>query len=153
MSGDDMPAPTGAHNVRRWSLAARVAVPLVLVAAFLLFPFDWLADVWPAYGQVFDIVFTGPASHMIGHATLFFLAGMLLLLTLPALRLRPRLYIALLALGALSEECIQGLARQRLPTLGDGRDLLLDVLGFCAAYGVFMLTYAILARRRAPGSA
>jgi len=73
---------------------------LLAAAVLVLFPFDWLGNVWPWYAQIFDVVFATPLSHMIGHATIFFIASVLVLISFPALRYRPVLYFALMLLGA-----------------------------------------------------
>jgi hypothetical protein len=99
----------------------------------ILFPFDWLANVWPAYSRLFDIVFATALAHHIGHATIFFLAGLLALFGFPALRPRPWRYLGVMALGALGEEALQSLFKHDLPTPGDARDLFFDLLGFVAA--------------------
>jgi hypothetical protein len=112
----------------------RIAAPALVAGALVLFPFDWLADVWPAYARLFDVVFATALAHHIGHATIFFLAGLLALLALPGLRARPALYLAIMALGALGEEALQSVFKLHLPTLGDGRDLLFDLAGFTVAY-------------------
>lgn len=106
----------------------------LLAALLVLFPFDWLSDVWPAYALVFDRVFATVLAHEIGHATIFLLAGLLILCTLPRLRGHVLLYVLIMALGALSEETFQALSRWRTPNVGDGRDLGLDALGFALAY-------------------
>lgn len=108
---------------------------LALVAAILvLFPFDWLSDVWPAYALVFDRVFATVLAHEVGHATLFLLAGLLVLGSMPRLRRHPLLYTLIMVLGALGEESFQALSRWKTPNFGDGRDLSLDALGFVLAY-------------------
>jgi hypothetical protein len=43
--------------------------PLVIGAVLVLFPFDWLSNIWPAYQQVFERVFFGAREHHIGHST------------------------------------------------------------------------------------
>jgi hypothetical protein len=121
---------------RQWPAWLRIAVPVLMAGALVLFPFDWLADVWPAYARLFDVVFATALAHHIGHATIFFLAGLLALLAFPTLRPRPWLYLAVMAFGALGEEALQSLFKRQLPTLGDGRDLLFDLAGFAAAYTV-----------------
>jgi hypothetical protein len=114
----------------------RIAVPALVAGALVLFPFDWLADVWPAYAQLFDVIFATALAHHIGHTTIFFLSGLLALFALPALRPHPWFYLAVMAFGALGEEVLQSLSKHQLPTLGDGRDLLFDLIGFAAAYAV-----------------
>ena len=97
-------------------------------AALILFPFDWLGNVWPAYANVFDVVFATSLSHIIGHAALFFLCGCLLLVVLPVMRSHPLRYLGVMLIGALAQESIQSLFKLQLPTAWDGRDLLLDLL-------------------------
>ncbi len=121
---------------RQWPAWLRIAVPVLMAGALVLFPFDWLADVWPAYARLFDIVFATALAHHVGHATIFFLAGLLALFAFPTLRPRPWLYLAVMAFGALGEEALQSLFKLHLPTLGDGRDLLFDLAGFVAAYAI-----------------
>lgn len=112
---------------------------IALAAVLVLFPFDWLGNVWPAYASVFDVVFATSLAHMIGHATLFFLCGCLLLVALPGLRAHPRRYVVLMLIGALAQEGIQSLFKLHLPTVWDGRDLLLDLIGIVAAYVAMLL--------------
>ncbi len=114
----------------------RVIVPVALAAGFVLFPFDWLANVWPAYGQIFDRVFVTARDHAIGHATLFFIAALLVLTAVPRLATRPPLYFALLILGSIGEESLQSLFKLQWPNLGDGRDLFFDFVGYTVAFAL-----------------
>ena len=107
-----------------------VAIGLVLV----IFPFDWLANVWPEYRQVFQQVFVGAREHHLGHITLFFIVGFLILLSYPALRSRPFLYFGLLISAALAQEAVQDILKFQIPDLIDGLDLLFDAIGFTVAY-------------------
>ena len=107
-----------------------IAIGLVLV----LFPFDWLSNVWPAYRQVFEQVFVGAREHHIGHSTLFFIVGLIALLSFPALRTRPVLYFGLMISAAIAQELVQDLFKFVLPDLSDGLDLLFDAVGFTIAY-------------------
>lgn len=106
----------------------------LLAAVLVLFPFDWLSDVWPAYAQIFDLIFATALAHEIGHATLFLLAGLLVLCSIPRLRKHPLFYTLIMLCGALNEEFIQAISRWKMPNLGDGRDISLDILGFALAY-------------------
>ena len=127
---------------QKWpSKRAFFLLPALLAAGLVLFPFDWLGDVWPAYALVFDRVFATALAHEVGHATLFLIAGLLLLLTFPALRRRPALYLVIMALGAVSEEALQDLFKLSLPGIWDGRDLLLDLTGFVVAYAVIRAVF------------
>ena len=108
--------------------------PLAIGAVLVLFPFDWLGNIWPAYQQVFERVFVGAREHHIGHSTLFFIVGLILLLSFPGLRTRPLLYFGLMILAAISQELVQDLFKFVMPDLTDGLDLLFDTLGFTVAY-------------------
>lgn len=123
---------------RRWKRWLWLS-PALLAVVLALFPFDWLDEVWPAYAVVFRIVFATALAHEIGHATVFLLAGLLVLLSFPGLRRRPVLYLVVMVLGALSQEALQSLFKQSLPDIWDGRDLLLDLVGFALAYGLMAL--------------
>ena len=113
--------------------------PLVVGLAVVLFPFDWLGEAWPAFGAVFDKVFVTARDHAIGHTTLFFLLGMLGLLSLVRLRLHPLMYLGLLVPIALGQEALQNIFKQEAPRIGDGRDLFFDLLGWGLAVGLVWL--------------
>ena len=108
--------------------------PLAIGLVLVLFPFDWLANVWPAYHQAFEQVFVGAREHHIGHITLFFIVGLLVLLSFPSLHPRPLLYFGLLIAAALAQEAVQDLFKLQIPDLVDGLDLLFDAIGFTVAY-------------------
>jgi hypothetical protein len=123
--------------------------PLAIGLVFVLFPFDWLNNVWPAYRQVFEHVFVGAREHHIGHVTLFFIIGLILLLSFPALRARPLIYIALMLTAALTQEAVQDLFKLQILDLTDGLDLLFDAIGFIIAYLVVWGCQAVSRWRRA----
>jgi hypothetical protein len=136
----------GISRRARWRIAGMVAL-VVAALTLVMFPFDWLEGVWPAYGHLFERVFVGPREHAIGHATLFCIASGLALAALPALRRRPALYLAVMVFGALAEEAVQDLFKRQMPTLGDARDLLFDALGFAIAYIVAVVGHRLIAHR------
>jgi hypothetical protein len=109
---------------------------VLFAAVLVLFPFEWLSDVWPAYALVFDRVFATALAHEIGHATIFLLAGLLVLCSMPRLRRYPLFYTVILVLGALGEELLQALSLNRWqpPNVVDGRAFGFDTLGFVLAY-------------------
>ena len=119
-----------------------------MAIVLVLFPFDWLSQAWPAFGQVFDRVFVTTRDHEIGHTTLFFIAALLVLFAVPMLCSRPILYFMLMVLGAVGEEAFQSLSKQQLPTIWDGRDLLFDALGFTSAYVVVWLVSFIIRKHK-----
>ena len=108
--------------------------PLAIGVMLVLFPFDWLGNVWPAYQQVFERVFVGTREHHIGHSTLFLIVGLIVLLNFPALRTRPLLYFGLMITAAIAQELVQDLFKFVVPDLLDGLDLLFDAIGFIIAY-------------------
>ena len=108
--------------------------PLAIGVVLVLFPFDWLGNVWPAYRQVFEQVFVGAREHHIGHSTLFLIVGLIVLLSFPALRTRPVLYFGLMISAAIAQELVQDIFKFVLPDLSDGTDLLFDAVGFAIAY-------------------
>ena len=121
--------------------------PFAIGLAIALFPFDWLAEAWSPFGALFDRVFVTSRDHAVGHTTLFFLLGVLALLSLPALAARPVLYVALLVPAALAQEALQALFKRQAPGLGDGHDLLFDLLGWCIGLGALWLGRQIMMQR------
>jgi hypothetical protein len=126
--------------VPRWraSLLGRIGIVTLVGAALALtlFPFDWLANVWPAYGAVFDRVFNSAASHHIGHTVLFGIVGLAILFIVPALARHPWRYTAIVVAGALAQESIQALAKRDWPNSGDARDIGFDLLGLALAFAL-----------------
>ncbi len=51
------------------------ALPIVGALMFLWFPFDWLSEVFPAFGVPFRMVFRNAHSHFVGHSIFFFVIG------------------------------------------------------------------------------
>src|SRR5260370_4478082 len=83
--------------------------PLAIALVLVLFPFDWLANVWPPYRQVFEQVFVGARAHHIGHSTLFFIVGLLVLVSFPSFLSRPLLYFVLLSSAGIPQESMPDL--------------------------------------------
>ncbi len=108
--------------------------PLALGAVLVLFPFDLLGNIWPAYQQVFERVFVGAREHHVGHSALFLIVGLIVLLSFPALRPRPLLFFGLMITAAIAQELVQDLFKFVVPDPTDGLDLLFDALGFAFAY-------------------
>jgi len=138
---------------RRQALALlRVAWPVLALLGILWFPFDWLSEVWPAFGVPFRMVFRNAHDHFFGHTIFFLIVGLLLLAYIPALR-RPYWYFPALVVAALAQETIQALARGATPTYTDTNAPTRDAVGGLSA---FVLSGAIaafmtLARLRLPG--
>jgi ABC-type bacteriocin/lantibiotic exporter with double-glycine peptidase domain len=122
--------------------------PFAIGVVLVLFPFDWLSNVWPVYGQVFDRVFVSAREHHIGHSTLFLIVGLLILLSFPALRSRSLLYFGLMISAALAQEAVQDLFTLHLPSPADGLDLVFDAVGFTIAYLIVWLWRSITGWRK-----
>jgi len=123
--------------------------PLAIGLVLVLFPFDWLSNIWPAYRQVFEQVFVGAREHHVGHSALFFIVGLLVLINFPSLRSRSLLYFGLMISAAIAQEVVQDLFKFVLPDLTDSLDLLFDAVGFTIAYLVVWGWRAVLRWRRA----
>ena len=124
------------HERLRGTLQSRFLWFVLLAALLVLFPFEWLNNIWPVYALVFDRVFATALAHEIGHATIFLLAGLLILCSMPQLCRYPLFYTVILVLGMLSEELLQALSLNRWQSsnIVDGRAFGFDTLGFVLAY-------------------
>lgn len=118
--------------------------PLAALLALILFPFEWLGALWPAFGHLLDHTFATETEHAIGHATLFAILGLLALTLLPALRQRSWHYFGLLLLTGLGQEGFQLLFKRRPPAYDDVRDLLVDLLGLTLAFVLVRLWRTIV---------
>ncbi|HEY7346935.1 MAG TPA: hypothetical protein VH599_01355 [Ktedonobacterales bacterium] len=121
------------RRLQLWGAQVRLW-PVLAGLLIVLFPFDWLSEVWPAFGRPFDLVFVNARDHAIGHATMFLLMSLLALLSIPALRPRPALYFGLMLLVGVGQETLQAFFKQAFPNIYAGRDLFFDLTGVTAAY-------------------
>ena len=122
--------------------ARQLGIPILAVVALLAilwFPFDWLSEVWPAFGVPFREVFHNAHDHFIGHTIFFFLVGFFVLALIPALRRRPQWYFPGLVAAALAQETIQALFRGEAPTFSDFNAFKGDALGGVAAFALWLL--------------
>ena len=127
---------------RARTAASQFGVSILAVAALLAilwFPFDWLSEVWPAFGVPFREVFHNAHDHFIGHTIFFFLVGFFVLALIPALRRSPQWYFPGLAVAALAQETIQALFRGAAPTFADFNAFKGDALGGVAAFALWLL--------------
>lgn len=103
---------------------------LLALLSVALFPYGWLANHSTAFAWLVDLVFHTELAHTIGHFSLFALLGAALLLALPRLRRRPRLFLALILLFGIAQEMLQLLTfKHRFVTWVDVYDLAVDLLG------------------------
>ncbi len=117
------------HLLRLW--------PLGILLSLCLFPFGWLGERWPRFGIWLGQTFHGPLGHGIAHFGIFLIIGLLLLGFFPRLRSQFGLFL-LLGLGlGIAQEGIQLLYKQRPLVWDELRDLIVDLGGMIAAYGLF----------------
>ncbi|MCL4871022.1 MAG: hypothetical protein KJ063_18845 [Anaerolineae bacterium] len=109
----------------------------LIFLALALFPYGWLARLWPPFGLFVDWLFATEMAHHIGHSVVFATLGWFLLTVFPALRERFGLYIILIGVMGASQELLQLWYKQRPLGINDGKDLLVDV----AAAAIFFLLY------------
>jgi len=113
---------------------------ILLFALFLilaLFPYGWLAHLWPPFGLFLNWFFETEMAHTIGHSLIFATLGWFLLTLLPTLRSRFALYLMLIGGLGLGQELLQLWYKQRPLGVNDGKDLLVDV----AAASLFFFIY------------
>ncbi|HUS14519.1 MAG TPA: hypothetical protein VM536_05810 [Chloroflexia bacterium] len=102
--------------------------PVGVLLAVILFPFGWLGERWPAFGDVLGTIFSGNRGHAVGHSILFGLLGLMLLSLWPALRRHAGAYFAWVGLAGLGQEAFQLLYKQRPLGFDDFRDLAVDLV-------------------------
>jgi hypothetical protein len=110
----------------------------LLLLVILWFPFDWLSQVWPAFGVPFRAVFHNARNHFIGHTVFFFVIGILILAILPASR-RLYWYVLGLVIAAFVQESIQAVFRHEIPTFADFNAFQGDALGGLSAWLVWFI--------------
>jgi hypothetical protein len=118
----------------------------LLLFAVLWFPFDWLSEVWPAFGVPFRAVFHNARNHFIGHTVFFFVVGMLVLTIVPASR-RLSWYVPGLIIAALVQESIQAVFRHEIPTFTDFNAFQGDAVG---GLGAWLVWFVLLRSRFLP---
>lgn len=115
-------------------LGLRYGWIVLLLLGILWFPFDWLSEVWPAFGVPFREVFHNAHDHFVGHTVFFFIIGMLILNIIPALRRQLHWYVLGLIMAALVQETIQAFFRGQFPTFTDFNAFRGDALGGMGAW-------------------
>jgi hypothetical protein len=115
-------------------LCPRLGWPVVLALSCMLFPFYWLSNAWVPFGYIFHLIFATPQGYIAGHVALFCTVGLIMLLSMPALRKHMQFYIICLMLGAFAEESIQILFNAHPGLHKDARNLLLDLCGILLGY-------------------
>jgi hypothetical protein len=103
--------------------------PLLALLALALFPFGWIGEIWPAFDTLLGDMFRTVLAHAIGHALIFTVVGLALLLTFPGLQARPLRFLALIVLAGIAQETFQLLYKQRPLEPDELRDLATDMVG------------------------
>jgi hypothetical protein len=115
--------------------------PVLVLLGFVLFPLEWLGQLWPSFGQVLDGIFPTSDSHFSGHFSMFLVFGLLLLKTFPTLRFRAWLYLDLLLVAGIGEEIFQAIWRQDPVLVDTCGDLLTDLVGALVALLMVKMWY------------
>jgi hypothetical protein len=119
----------------------------VLLLGILWFPFDWLSEVLPVFGNPFRMVFRNTHDHFVGHTIFFLIVGLLLLAYIPALR-RAYWYVPALVVAALVQETVQAIFRGEAPTYTDTNAFAGDALGSLTAFALWFAIAAVIAYLR-----
>jgi hypothetical protein len=119
--------------------------PLGVIIAVVLFPFGWLAELWPALNLFTGSLFPSVVEHAIGHSLIFFLLGCVLLISFPQLRSRPGIYLLIMLCFALGQEAFQLAYKQRPLVFDEFRDIVTDTIGAGTAY---LMVQAYLKHKR-----
>jgi glycopeptide antibiotics resistance protein len=119
--------------------SGRYLWPLVLLLGMILFPFGWLAEIWPLANRILGSMFPDVNAHAIGHTSLFLLLGVTLLVIFPYLLRHPGSYALLLLVVGIGQEVFQLAYKQRPLVFDDFRDLATDMIGGLIALGVVMI--------------
>ncbi len=108
---------------------------LILLIATALFPFGWLATVWPGFSVVTNFIFGTEIAHIIGHFAVFGLMGSGVLLLFPSLRQRFWLYLGLMFLLGVIQEFLQIASfKHIIPAFDEVLDLTMDMLGAATVF-------------------
>ncbi|MFV9503879.1 MAG: hypothetical protein AB4911_04860 [Oscillochloridaceae bacterium umkhey_bin13] len=109
-------------------------VLLTVLIGFAVFPFGWLAQLSSTANTVGRLFFPNELAHNISHALLFASLGVILLVTVPALRLRPMHYGAIILLIGMAQEGVQLVYKQRGVVWNDLIDLVIDLTAAMVVY-------------------
>ncbi len=113
-------------------------LPFVILLGLVLFPYGWLGQIWPPAESVIDFLFATAKEHAVGHATIFFLFGVTLLLTFPFFQKHIWLFFGVMFAGAVAQELFQAIYKQYIDWFDTPRDIVTDFVGVIAALLVVM---------------
>jgi heme/copper-type cytochrome/quinol oxidase subunit 4 len=107
----------------------------LIFVAIALFPFGWLASVWPEFSTVVEFIFGTDVSHIIGHFAVFMLMGGGVLRLFPSLRQRFWRYVGLMLLLGMVQEFLQIASfKHIIPAFDEILDLTMDMVGTVTIY-------------------
>lgn len=129
------------------SMRKKMTLPFLCFLLLALFPYGWLAHLWPTFGLFINWLFETEMAHHIGHSLIFATLGWFLITVWPPLANYFALYLMLIGGLGLSQELLQLWYKQRPLGVNDGQDLLVDI----AAAALFFVLYRHLIIRRASG--
>jgi VanZ family protein len=106
---------------------------VILWVLGILFPMAYLGRVWPAYGRLFDAVFKPAWMHVVMHALLYAVLGLLLAQWIkPDLPRRVAAVLGIVFLVGCLQEATQLVSAGIWPALGpEAFDLGVDLSGAC----------------------
>lgn len=119
------------------ALSLRRLWPLLALLALAFFPFGWLGEIWPIFGRLLGMAFSGVMVHAIAHSLIFCLIGLALLAIFPSLRQRPWTFLAIILAAGMVQEAVQLLYKQRPIEFDELRDLITDLIGALAARAIY----------------
>ena len=129
---------SGKSNTRNWFILATA-----VLIALALTPYGLVAEHFPAFGYVVDVLFSSQLAHFVGHMGIFFLMGTAVLLVFPKLQQKPQLYFALMGILAFLQEFLQLVTFKHRPVDGgDIFDWVTDMTAATIVYCVIKLYFS-----------
>jgi VanZ family protein len=125
---------------KRWIIGGSI---LVVALFCVLFPYGQLADASPFFYRLFYQTLSSEKLHWIGHFGIFFSLGLLMLYLFPRLRFTPLGYGLIIMVAAVGQEFFQLLYKQRRVVFDDFKDLMIDMVGAIAAFGLVWFWHKI----------
>ena len=128
----------GKSNTRNWFILG-TAVLIVLA----LTPYGLVAEWFPAFSYLVDVLFSSQLAHFVGHMGIFVVMGTAVLLALPKLQQKPRYYFLLMSVLAILQEFLQIITFKHRPINGsDVFDFVTDVTAATITYCVIKLYFS-----------
>jgi VanZ family protein len=119
--------------MKRWFIGGGI---LAIFLVGVLFPYGVLADNFSIFRRLFYGTLGSEKMHWIGHFSIFFCLGLLLLFIFPRLRTLPLWYGLIILVSAIGQEFFQLLYKQRRVVFDDFKDIAIDLAGAVVAFGL-----------------